>query len=206
MTFPIPESLQKYYGNQAIRNAVDELVALNGTGMLDSFWEEARNYNQAVLMAAQVRADLVDPLFRVWEATFGQANPARLGEDCINYENASPATIWNERYVERFYYRDDRPKDEGGRCDDLFVWLVPPTMRTIALGVMRYSEDDSLVKLHANAAESLGGWHVAMEVNNDYNYFANRSVHMAQFLDDPCPALEGFRHDACEMVNFLLQN
>ena len=202
MTFPIPESLQKYYGNQAIRNAVD---ALDGTGMPDSFWEEARNYNQAVLMAAQVRADPVDLLFRVREATFGQANPARLGEEYFDYEKASPAAIWKERYVERFYYRDDRPMEEGGRSDGLFVWLVPPTMRTIALGVMRYSEDDSLVKLHANVAESLGGWHVAMEVNNGYNYF-NRSVHIAQFLDDPCPALEGFRHDACEMVNFLLQN
>ena len=95
---------------------------LDGVNMPDTGWEEARNYNQALLMAAQVRADLADLLFRVWDASFGQANPSCLGEEYFNSEAASPAAIWRERYVERYYYRDGRPAEEDRRSDGLFVW------------------------------------------------------------------------------------
>ena len=205
MTFPIPSSLQEYYGNQAVRNAVDALVdVLDGADMPEVGWDEARNYNQALLMAAQVRADLADLLFRVWDATFGQADPARLGEEYFNWEEASPAAIWRERYVERYYYRDDRPADEDGRSDGLFVWLVPPTKRTIALGVDRFAEGDDLAELPANATDGLEGWHIAM--NDGCSYLSNQSVEIAQFLANPSQTLEQFHRDAVEMVNFLAQN
>ena len=110
MTFPIPNSLQEYFGNLAVRNAVDSLAAaLDGENAPQMGWDEARNYNQALLMAAQVRADLVDLLFRVWDATFGQANTLRLGVEYFDgQEDGFPAAVWRERHVERYYYPDEQ--------------------------------------------------------------------------------------------------
>ena len=80
---------------------------------------------------------------------------------------------------------------------------VPPAKTRITLGVERYAEGDKLAKLPANAADGLEGWHVARNVNARYDYLANQSVDIAQFLGDPCPTLERFRRDAVEMVKFL---
>ena len=205
MTFPIPSSLQEYFGNQAVRNAVDALAeVLDGTNMPVTSWDEARNYNQALLMAAQVRADLADLLFRVWDATFGQANPAQLGEEYFDCESGSPAAIWNDGYVERYYYRDERPAEEDGRSDGLFVWRVPPTYIKIALGVDRFAEGDVALELPANAADGLEGWHVA--TIDDHTYLSYQSVDMAEFLGNPCLVLDRFRRAAVEMTNFLAQN
>ena len=205
MTFPTPNSLQEYYGKQSVRNAVDALVdALDGADIPEVGWDEAWNYNQALLMAAQVRADLADLLFRVWDATFEQTNPAGLGEEYFNSDDASPAAIWRERYVERYYYRDDRPAEEDGRSDGLFVWLVPPTKKTISLGVERYVEGDDVAELPANAVDGLEGWHIA--VNDGDSYVSNQPVEIAQFLAHPSQTLEQFRRDAVEIVNFLMQN
>ena len=57
-----PDSLRAYYdnGNKAVGRAVDALTGkLNGADMPDCDWKEAQNYNQALLMTAQVRADYV---------------------------------------------------------------------------------------------------------------------------------------------------
>ena len=71
-----------------------------------------------------------------------------------------------------------------------------------ALAVERFAEGDEVAELPADVADCPEGWHVAAEVGVGYNYFANQSVDIAQFLDDPCPTLERFRSDAVEMVNF----
>ena len=208
MTFLNLDSLKEYYGNKAVRKAVNALVdALDGGNMPEVLWEEARNYNQALLMAAQVRADRADLLFRVWDTTFGQTTPSRLGEEYLHLERATPAAIWSEACVERFYYRDRRPVEENGPSDGLFVWLVPRTRRTIALGVERYSKGDDIAELPANPADVPKGWHVTGDMDGgDYYHFANNAVDMMEFLGDPCPALKRFRRDAVEMVNFLTQN
>ena len=207
MTFPIPESLKHYFGDPAVRRAVNALAdVLDGANMPDTSWDEARNYNQAILMAAQVRADFVDLLFRVWDATFGPANPAQLGEEYFaDQHDGYPAAIWNNLYVERYFYRDGRPADEDGRSDGLFVWLVPRTERMMALGVERFTEGDDIAEIRADAADGLEGWHVANDVDDDYTYFSNDPIDITEFLDNPCPIVDQFRRDAVEMVNFLAQ-
>jgi len=204
MTFTIPSSLQEYFGNQAIRTAVDALAdCLDGKNMPEVRWDEARNYNQALLMAAQVRADFVDLLFRVWDATFGQANPAQLGEEYFDSDDISPGSIWEEQYVGRYYYRDGRPAEEEGRNDGLFFWRVPHTTRRILLCVERYEGDDC-VEIAANAADRLEGWHV--ERSDETHGFLNQSVDIMEFLDNPSPVLDHFRRDAFKMVEFLTRN
>ena len=209
MTFPVPESLNQYFRDQAVRNAVEALVdALDGKNMPATGWDEARNYNQALLMAAQVRADFVDLLFRVWDATFGRANSAQLGEGYFTQierrQEGTPAAIWKNQYVEHYYYRDSRPADEDGRNDGLFVWLVPST-KTIALGVERYSEGGDMPDLPRNAADGLKGWSIETNVQRNISstYFSNQPVDITEFLDNPCPVVDRFRRDAVEIVTFL---
>ena len=113
-----------------------------------------------------------------------------MGEEYFAYEYWYPAAIWKERYVDHYYYRDGRPAEDGGRSDGLFVWLVPRMKRTIALGVLRYSEDDQFGNIPENAADDLEGWHVASNVEDDYTYFSNQPVDITEFLDNPCPVVE----------------
>ncbi|MDE0270321.1 MAG: hypothetical protein OXP11_03855 [Gammaproteobacteria bacterium] len=106
-TIEIPESLKVYYENKAVRRAVDELVRkLDGAGMPDCDWEEAQNYNRALLMAAQVRADYMALLFDVWEATFGRSKPQRLGDQYFGHEYLSPKLVWEYEWLWRSYYVD----------------------------------------------------------------------------------------------------
>ena len=207
MTFPIPESLKKYFGDPAIGSAVDALVdALDGTDIPEVSWEEAQNYHRALLMGAQVRADLADLLFRVWDASRGQTNPARLGGEYFEYEYASPAEIWNNRSVFRSYYRGGRPVKEGGQSDGLYVWLAPPMKTTLELAVWRWDQDENLAEVQADGADGLEGWCVEHDVDEDSNYLANQSVDIAEFRDNPCSILERFRHNACEMIDLLVQD
>ena len=75
----VPTSVCEYYQNKAVRQAVDSLVdALEGKNTPEMNWMEARSYNKALLSAAQVRGDLIEFLFKVWEDSFGQADPGRL--------------------------------------------------------------------------------------------------------------------------------
>ena len=120
-TIEIPESLKTYYKDKAVQRAVKELVGkLNGADMPDCDWDEAQNYNQALLMAAQVRADYVGLLFKVWDATFGQSDPQRLMGEYFEYEKLSPNQIWEveNKCLWRDYYRNG-DSAEGGQCDSL---------------------------------------------------------------------------------------
>jgi len=204
MTFHIPQSLKVYYGNVAVRRAVDALSAnLNGTHMREVQWEEARNYNQALLMAAQVRADLVDLLFRVWDESFGQAEPDRLGEDLfhLNDEGHSLAGIWKWKELVRYYYRDQRPPSEERRSDQLGVMVSEN--RHLKLLVVRYEQDDDTADPGAIAGTE--GWEITHYAQDGYDYLVNRSVDVRAFLDDPDTALALFRDDARAVVDALQQ-
>ena len=75
----VPASLCKYYQNRTVRQAVDSLIdGLDGKKTPEVNWMEARNYNKALLSAAQVRGDFIEFLFKIWEDSFGQADPERL--------------------------------------------------------------------------------------------------------------------------------
>ena len=120
MMFPVPESLKKYYEKRAIFNAVNALVgALDGTNAPELSREEVKNYNQALLMAAQIRTDFVDLLFRVWDEIFGKII---TGKEWFDYRH----NIWHEGYLAVSHYYG--AVENGGRSD--------------TLGVMTASTDD----------------------------------------------------------------
>lgn len=195
----IPESLRAYFDNKAVRRAVDELVdQLDGKDMPNCNWEEAQNYNQALLMAAQVRADYVGLLFNVWKAAFEGADPHRLSGEYFQHEVHSPNGIWNAPWVCRSYYRGGNP-EEGGRCDDLAVYLEETGLE---LRVYRYNEDENL---DVAGTPQLERW--SIQENDDVGgpYLVNESVSPADFFAAPDAVIHRFAEDAANVVQALLE-
>jgi len=119
----VPTSLCKYYQNKAVRGAVDSLIdVLDGNNTPEVSWAEARNYNKALLSAAQVRGDFIEFLFKIWEESFGEANPGRLQGEFFEWKHCKPAKIWTSGELNRTYYRNGNP-DNGGPSDVLGVWM-----------------------------------------------------------------------------------
>ena len=199
-TIEIPESLRAYYGNNAVRRAVDDLVGkLNKADMPDCDWDEAKNYNQALLMAAQVRADYVALLFDLWDATFGKWEPQRLKGKYFEYGHLSPNQIWeDEKSLWRDYYRNGEP-DKEEQCDSLFVRL---TEASLELMVMRHNDDG---ELDYSRTPEVEGWSTKHDDTWD-EYLANESVSTEKFLKEPEQVIDRFAEDAAKVIEVLLKS
>ena len=196
----IPESLRSYFDNSAVRRAVDELVKqLHGQDMPECDWEEAQNYHQALLMAAQVRADYAALLFKVWDATFGDAAPHRLLGEYFDYEGHAPKMCWDDPWVYRGYNRDGDP-DEDGRHDDLRVYI---TNDFLELRVYRYNEDD---ELDVAGTPKLERWSTQQEEDESGPYLVNERVSRADFFAEPDAAIHRFAEDAANVIQALLED
>ena len=196
MTFPVPESLKKYYEERAVFNAVNALVGvLDGTNVPELSREEAKNYNQALLMAAQVRADFVDLLFRIWDEVFVKAKIVRE-ESFDNSHN-----IWYEGYLAISHYYDSG--ENGDRSDTLGVASGPTDgdTHTIYLYIERWDTNDHLAARPDCVPSGLEDWKIIADDN--HWYFRNDPVDMVKFLEDPDPTLDRFRHEATKMAEFL---
>ena len=206
MTFPIPQSLKKYYEERAIFNAVNGLVeVLDGKSDQKLSREEAKNYNQALLMAAQVRADFGDLLFRVWDETFGKGKGETTGEEWRKEWFESQAytiyKLWDKSCLGVSYYYDDEGNDP--RSDTLGVMAPQDGDRhSICLYVERFDSDVDLATRPACVPSGLEGWKIITD-DNDSWWFRNEPVDMVEFLKNPDPTLERFRREAIKMAEFL---
>ena len=136
----VPTSLCKYYQSKAVRQAVDSLIdGLDGKNIPEMNWMETRNYDRALLSAAQVRADFIEFLFKIWEDSFGQADPGRLQGQIFESKFWTPEKIWKDKALGRTYYRNGNP-DNGGSSDVLGVWL--DKRDRLRLSVNRYDEHE----------------------------------------------------------------
>lgn len=100
--FEIRDSIKAYFTNKPLKEALGSLSeTLQGNKLPEMKWHEARNFNQALLMAAQARADYNEMLFEIWERTFGEALE-RLEGDCevdFEHDTCTPDYMWNEGIV-----------------------------------------------------------------------------------------------------------
>lgn len=196
-----PTSVREYCTNKAVRTAVDALIEkLDGSDPPEVKWEEARKYNQALLMAAQVRGDFVDFLFEVWNGSFGKAEPDRLRGEYLDCESCSPAVLWEKGELARYYYRNGNPDDDGP-WDELGVSV--DEVGDISLSVSRCNNEESYYTL-AEDMDLPDGWKIE---SNEYGKFlVNESVNMKD-LDhgDTCP-IKRFADDARRAVEFLVEN
>ena len=201
-TVTIPESLREYYGNKAIRRAVDALVdMLDGADMPDCDWEDARNYNRALLMAAQVRADHLALLFDVWNATFGTSVPQRTMDECFSfdYENQAPGQIWESGFLYRSYYPDGDPEEQW-RHHDLCVCLRDTNLE---LRCYQYDEDYALIEPRTPEVE---GWSITEpDDDEEGSCLTNEGVNLADFLSDSDPVIERFAKDTDKIIEALLE-
>ena len=201
-TIEIPESLRAYYCNKAVRRAVDELVGkLNGADMPDCDWDEAKKYNQALLMAAQVRTDYVALLFDLWDATFGKSDPQHLKGEYFDHELLSPNQIWDKecQCLCKDYYRSGDP-EQGGRCDELRVCLSEDSLE---LSVYRFNDDEELD--HSKTPE-VEGWSTKHDDTWGGQYLANKSVSTEEFLSEPKQVIDRFAEDAAKVIEVLLKS
>ena len=197
-TVKIPDSLQSYYGNQAVRRAVDDLVnKLNGKGMPGCNWEEAKNYNQALLMAAQVRTDYVALLFDVWEATFGKSKLQSLKGDELDHKLLSPSGVWGNGWLWRAYSPSCN-SDESERSYELCVYVVEDNLE---LRVYRYDQDG---KWDCSETPKVERWLTRQDHNEEGPYLVNENVSLTDFVSEPDSAVERFAEDANNVVQMLL--
>ena len=202
-TIEIPESLGVYYDNKAVRRAVNELVGkLDGAGMPDCDWEEAKNYSQALLMAAQIRADYVAPLFDVWEATFsrsfGRSDAQRFMGEYFDHEHLSPSQIWKYGWLWQRYYRDGR-SDKSGRYDDFCVILREARLD---LRVFQYNQNG---EMNGSGMPTVEGWSTQHDDIEGGLCLANEGVKFADFLSEPVRVMDRFASDAANVIEALLE-
>ena len=96
--YTMPSSVQDYLSNAQTRNAVDSLLPLlDGKTIPEGLGTtEARQFNTALLSAAQVRHDFVDMLYEMWDLTFGEAIQGLNGIDPKFFSaEHSVQSIWN---------------------------------------------------------------------------------------------------------------
>lgn len=202
MTFPVPQSLKKYYEERAVFTAVNELVGvLDGSKVpAELSRKEAKDYNQALLMAAQVRADFVDLLFRVWDEIFEKAEVA--GEEVFDSQKGYTIyCIWDEGSLGVHYYYGTEDDD----CRSNTLGVVTPTdgdRHSICLYVERFDRDEKLAAHPACVPSGLEDWNIISD-DNDSWYFRNEPEDMVEFLKNPDPTLERFRREAIKMAEFL---
>lgn len=198
--FQIPESVVRYYSDPKIRSAVDALIdALEGNSMPECTWGEAQSYNKALLMAAQVRADFNDLLFRLWDATWGQVKPERLTGEYFDWTDHSPQKLWGNRYSSVIFYRGGNP-DNGGKGDCLFASLIEGQ---VSLRVERWT-DDGIFAPHLGQLE-VTGWELHTS-EDEWTYFENQSLSVPDFLSAPDETLRRFQEGAKRMIDALRED
>ena len=195
MTFEIPPSVRDYLSDKAFRGAVDSLVTnLDGKDMPDLDWVGARTYNRALLTAAQVRADYVDTMFALWDATFGAAGASALGSSY--FDNKDPAAIWSECELSHWFYRTGRP-DDCGQNDELYVELNAKD--GVRLYLSRYVSDDEHDDIPSDFA--VEGWH--REPHDDAWDTATAHIQITELLKDPASTVDRLRSHAEAIVAYL---
>ena len=194
-----PESLKEYFGNTAIRRAVDALVdVLCKKDMPEITWREAQDYNQAILMAAQVRADFAGFLFDLWDQTFGQVNPEQLGEEYFETTEHSPTAIWSSWQVCRSYYVGNSEKGYD------FIVACPKVRNKFELQVWHWIGSEDSFDYSKLPELKLTDW--SKENNEEGQYFANNSADIQDFFKDPNTILERLRRESVAVVNAICES
>ncbi len=202
--FFIPESLKSYYAKgdkNPVKRAVDALVdQLDGKTIPDLDWEETQDYNKALLMAAQVRADYCDMLFRIWDATFGKCKVKGTRDNWyLDEDEHSPAKLWENAYCGPYIYRDGDPDDDGPN-DELYVTLEN---KKVELHVWRDQKVGSY--LSSDKLPIVKSWKVKKDDDGDAYLKTKNGKTIEEFILDPDPAIAALKKQAADMAAALLK-
>lgn len=193
--FRVPDSIKAYFRDKSLQTAINSLVEkLDGENMPELNWEDARQYNQALLMAAQVRADFVEMHFSLWQETFGAAGASYLGYSYFEWDE-TPSHVWDECSLGNNFYREGSP-DDGGKSDCLYVSFEDDFVK---LRVYRYADDDTPTDFPEDP--TIAGWQ--LKFDDQHRFAQTKPVPINSFLKTPEDHVAEMKSAAVEMVKFL---
>lgn len=206
--FEIPASVKDYFDPDKphIRQALDDLCK-DLSGNIAPEINSIRNlldYNRALHMAAQLRADYVEMLIMIWDETFGYAlrQKPSLPHAAIDHINYKPVDIWSDqRFLQELYL----PVGAKGKSR-VYELRVDILDDDLSLMVCLYDcDEDEYIKLLGSSDEIGAGtnWRREDDEDDDSSYDQTQGVKMVEFIRNPDSHIASFRAAACEMIDYL---
>jgi len=194
----LPDSVKTYFNEKSLQTSIDSLVdRLDGKKMPESDWEQARSYNQALLMAAQIRADYVELMFGLWEETFGNSAAESLGSPFFDWDE-DPLSTWENDYLRHSFYRDGTPQDEG-KHEELYISFEE---EFVCLEVHRFLNNETPLDFSPKCGLSL--WDLKSDDGDIYA--RTERVPIKKFIANFDVEIAKLREAADEMVKYLLDH
>lgn len=203
--FEIRDSLKSYFGSKTIKGAVDALSdGLKGDDQPEMTWDEARNYNQALLMAAQVRGDHNEMLFALWARTYGAALnlPNRKFDVAFESDYCTPDVMWKNGFVWQTMSRHGLDFDNSAETYEL---TIERKDRFIYLTVSKWNaEEDDYVDFAFDPTKvgSERRWTSFTDEGGAVTAKAT-PIELADFLIDPERHIPEMLRAAQDMVDYL---
>lgn len=205
-TFEISASVKDYFDPDKfhVRQALDDLckdLSGNIAPEINSI-ANLLDYNRALHMAAQLRADYVEMLILIWDKVFGYAsrqNPS-LPRAKIDRQNYKPVDIWSDqRFLQELYL----PAGAKGKSR-AYELQVDIRDDDLSLIVCLYDGDEEgYIDLSGSPDEIGAGTNWRREEDDDSTYYQTQGVEMVEFLRNPDAHIGSLRAAACEMINYL---
>lgn len=203
--FKIRDSVKTYFDGSRISAAVDALLEeLDGKKQHEMSWAEAHNYNQALLMAAQVRADYNAMLFDLWDHTFGSVlNPpdSRFKID-FDADYCTPSFMWDHGLAWQVMSRYGIKHTPSAATYELKVLQDDQVIR---LAVMSWNPEVAEYEDFVFDPVHLGTglrWTSAPDEDGDV-IGTTAAVRLSEFLDQPEEHILEMRAAAQEIVAYL---
>lgn len=202
--FEIPGSLRAYFDDKELSRAVDALTeVLQGDEPPVMKWSDAKAYNRALLMAAQVRADHNDMLFELWDRVFGAAVniPRRSFEVDFEANHCTPHRMFQDSFVWRTISREGLDDED---LEETYELTIEHDKRIIFLSVSKWdaTEDEYVDFIFSPSNVSGGHWKRHTD-DDDVASARSAPITISDFLDDPDPHIADMQQAAQAMVAYL---
>ena len=161
MTLSLPESLAAMHQDPTLMQGVFALVAkLDGKKMIAKNWTDARQYAEALTMAAVARGDYVAMMHDLWDAVFdGAAQLGTIEEDPSDYP---PSEVWENQELGKTV-RLATPLERAAKLTLYISYRLEA--RNIRLEIAALDRQDNQVPVPECLAE-LDGW----ALNDEYEW------------------------------------
>lgn len=204
--FEIPNSVRTYVTDRKVREAVDALAdVLQGDNPPEMSFEDARHYNQALLMAAQVRADHNDLLFWLWEQTFGPSADKVAKQFVLDFESdrCTPESMWDEGIVWQTISREGCYAPDLVQAFELYACVED---REVYLLVARWDGAEGEHGDFSFDPADIGDATTWQSFRDDEGHIVAQtaSVSLDDISSNPDECVRGIRAAADQMVAYLM--
>ena len=198
--FEIPDSIRAYFREPATKSVVDALVPGLGDPVLPDTDQRTRlkSLNEGVVLACQVRAEMVSFLAGIWETTFGHALQGRDLKETFPQE-CTISEIWTERHF--WSYVANGPDLERQHFD--LTVSIDDTAHSVTLYIWRY--DGDTVGKFSPRQKAPEGWKLSRDDNDNPHLEVTSDVPILELLENPEESVARLRDCASTAVDFICQ-